>query len=133
MELFLLMLLLNRPALARLMWARDGRKGAPSAAAASPLQSALLGCLLCRRLACHPALMSRGDGRGLALSLRRTADDYEGIAARILEIAHGRDAERALSALEQPIAACARCLGLSTRFSFHGRRGRAAELWRPAA
>jgi hypothetical protein len=101
------MLLLNRPALARLMWARDARRGAPSAAAASPLQSALLGCLLCRRLAGHPVVAARGDGRGLALGLRRTGDEYEGLAARILEIAHGRDAERALSALEQPFAACA--------------------------
>jgi hypothetical protein len=53
-ELFMLLLLANRPGLAKLMWLRDAQERGDHA-----LRSALVACVLCRRLAQLPGVKDR--------------------------------------------------------------------------
>ena len=98
LDLFLLMVILNRPALAKLFWFRDGRQG-PFAL----LHAALLAVLLSRRLVAHPVM---GRHRRLLSRLRATARDFEGLAARVLRRASATNQARTLAALEQPLTIC---------------------------
>jgi hypothetical protein len=75
-DAFLLLLFLGRFELAKLFWERDGRNN-PSAF----LQSALLACVVCRRIAAAPDIRPhQRDG------LRQAKNEFETIAAKILQV-----------------------------------------------
>jgi hypothetical protein len=76
LEIFLLLLLLGRHRLAQLFWERDGRNNPPAF-----LQSALLACIICRRLAEKPG--ARGH---LKDNLLQAKGKFEHITASILQV-----------------------------------------------
>ena len=97
-DLFLCMVLLNRPELARLFWVLDGRKRT-----ASMFQSALLACLLCRNLMKLPYVHQHYH---LEAAFAHIASYYENFASRVLFAAHSRNAERTLTAIGQKLQQC---------------------------
>ena len=97
-DLFLCMLLLNRPELARLFWIRDGCKRA-----AAMYQNALLGCLLCRRLVKFDFVMR---DKNLTSAFQLTAAMYERFSTDVLRKCCQKNVERTMSAIEQPLEQC---------------------------
>jgi hypothetical protein len=90
-DAFLLLLFLGRFELAKLFWERDGRNN-PSAF----LQSALLACIVCSRIAASPDIRSHQRD-----SLRQAKIDFEIIAASILQVS----TQQPLAHLPVPLAA----------------------------
>jgi hypothetical protein len=76
-DAFLLLLFLGRFELAKIFWERDGRNN-PSAF----LQSALLACFVCRRIAAAPDIRQHQRD-----ALRQAKHEFESIAASILQAA----------------------------------------------
>jgi hypothetical protein len=97
-DLFMCMVLMNRPDLARLFWILDGRKRT-----ATMFQSALLGCLLCRSLMKLPYV---NEHYHLESAFGHIADHYEEFVANVLKSAHSRNSERTLSAIGQNLQQC---------------------------
>jgi hypothetical protein len=97
-DLFMYMVLTNRPSLAKLFWVRDGRKNT-----AKMFQSALLACLICRGL---NKLHFVKQHYHLVTAFEHVADYYEGFVAKVLDQAYAQNAERTLTAIGQKYQQC---------------------------
>jgi hypothetical protein len=97
-DLFMYMILSNRPSLARLFWIRGGRKHT-----AVMFQNALLACLICRGL---KELQVIKRHIHLVTAFEHVAEDYECFVADILEQAHARNEERTMSAINLDFNQC---------------------------
>ena len=97
-DLFIFMVLTNRPSLARLFWIRDGRKRT-----ATMFQSALLACLICRGLIKLPCVSQHYH---LVNAFEHISNEYEDFVAKVFKQAHQRNAERTLSAMALKFQQC---------------------------
>ena len=97
-DLFLCMVLVNRPELARLFWIRDGSKRA-----SSMYQNALLACLVCRKL-CRFDFVAQD--KNLTSAFELTAAEYEKFSTQVLRKCKEKNVERTLSAIERPLEQC---------------------------
>jgi hypothetical protein len=97
-DLFMYMVLTNRPTLANLFWIRDGRKRT-----ARMFQSALLACLICR---CLNRLEFVKQHYHLVTAFEHVADYYEDFVAKVLHQAYAQNAERTLTAIGQTYQQC---------------------------
>jgi hypothetical protein len=97
-DLFMYMILANRPSLARLFWIRDGRKYT-----SAMFQNALLACLLCRSLNELPIIKQHIH---LVAAFEHVAGEYESFVADVLKLAHARNEERTLSAINRYFKQC---------------------------